>query len=210
MSGLVVLPSFVSHDEQRQLVRWALRDHARSPNETNLDTHYILPEEGLWNRYASLRATGLVDEELVQPRASTSTAPPPEPPGPRKLVANEPAGKDNYRELATTPKPPSTPSSIVQPTSTASLIPRLRWANIGWSYHWGTKQYDFSKGKGVIQNEVRQLCKNVVRSVRWEQVLSDQCNHEEWGEDGPDWETWDKSYGQSASCSTMRNLLRYT
>ncbi|OCH83880.1 hypothetical protein OBBRIDRAFT_474804 [Obba rivulosa] len=196
--GLVVLPSFVSHDEQRQLVRWALQDHARRPNETNLDVHYVLPEEGLWSRYTSLRAAGEADGELVQPRISTSSeVPPPEPPGPRKLIANEPAGKGNYHELSASPKPPPAPSPTAQPSSVASLVRRLRWANIGWSYHWGTKQYDFAKGRGEIQDDLRRLCKSVIRLVPWEELFGGGNNQEGWDDGSPDWDAWDETYGKS-------------
>ena len=205
--GLVFLPSFVPSDKQRMLVRWALCDQARHPNETNLDTHYVLPREGLWNEYLRVRKHQAEDQE-VAPRASlhstpaadldSSQSPTTEPPGPRKLIANEAASLDNYEDLASTPKLPAAPSQTIRPISISSLIPKLRWANIGWYYHWGTKQYDFSRGPGEIADLVRGICRSAVGRIPWEQVFRETENgvEEDWGEEGPDWMHWKETYGR--------------
>ncbi|GBE82634.1 hypothetical protein SCP_0410190 [Sparassis crispa] len=202
--GLVLLPSFVSPEEQRHLVRWALSDHARPPNETNLDTHYILPEEGLWNKYVNVRRH-VCEDEFIQPRASLTMATDSistvisEPTGPRKLISNEPVSKDNYAAISAAPKPPLAPSPSVHPLTTSALIQKLRWANIGWSYHWGSKQYDFSKGKVEIHDDVKRVCKRAVDAVDWFEVFGDgvpDCG--DWGEDGPDWESWNETYEPDA------------
>ncbi|TFY52641.1 hypothetical protein EVJ58_g9900 [Rhodofomes roseus] len=197
--GLVLLPSFVDPEGQRRLVHWALCEQACHPNETNLDTHYVLPESGLWNKYIRIRKEECEDES-VQPRAALYSSPTEsaaaEAPGPRRLVSNEPASKENYDTLSSTPKPPAAPSPSVQPLRVSALVPRLRWANIGWSYHWGTKQYDFSKGKGTIDQGVRSVCKRAVRAVRWDRVFEDDNSTAgDWGEDGPDWDSWHETYG---------------
>lgn len=133
-SGLVLLPGFLSHEKQKELVRWSLTDHARHPNETNLDIHYTLPDEGLWTACERARR-GPCEEIWVQPRASTSELQPAaakEARGPRQLVNNTPATPDNFVELYNSPKLPSSPSTTVQPTLATALLPKLRWANIGW------------------------------------------------------------------------------
>ncbi|KAJ7172566.1 hypothetical protein C8R46DRAFT_1086422 [Mycena filopes] len=184
--GLVLLPGFLSPEKQRELVRWSLVDHARQPNETNLDIHYILPEEGLWNHIC------------IQPRASTSELPPSdETPGPRQLVNNTPATRDNFETLSATPKPPPAPSATVQPTVASALLRKLRWANIGWYYHWGTKQYDFTKGKGKIDNVLADVCHNAVNAVDWDQVYG-PSDVSDWGESGPEWNTWSEDYEPDA------------
>ncbi|KAI0928030.1 hypothetical protein AcV5_005724 [Taiwanofungus camphoratus] len=201
-SGLVLIPSFVPPKEQRRLVRWALCDQARHPNETNLDTHYLLPEEGLWNKYLQVRQHGLEDE-LIEPRASVSSNLEKDtltgPPGPRKLISNEPVSKSNYTTLSLAPKPPPAPSTSVQPARVSALVPKLRWANIGWSYHWGSKQYDFRKGKGTISNEIRDACKRAVGMVPWEDVFGpDSKESGDWGDEGPDWDSWKETYEPDA------------
>ncbi|KAG1756489.1 uncharacterized protein EDB91DRAFT_1092931 [Suillus paluster] len=189
--GLVILPSFVSPHDQRQLVRWALRDHARHPNETNLDAHYILPDEGLWNAHVSS------DPPLVRTRACIpeSSHTKYEYSGPRQLISNTPADPANFQSMLHLSKPPAVPSPTVSPASPTALISKLRWANIGWSYHWGSKQYDFTKGKGRIDNDIGAICKRAVCSVNWEEVFG-QTDEEGWGDEN--WRTWHETYEPDA------------
>lgn len=211
--GLVFLPAFIPPSEQRRLVRWALCEQARHPNETNLDSHYVLPHEGVWNQ-CTKSWSGKGDDMEVFPRATpqrTDAVPDEvtgtETPGPRKLISNEPASTANYVELASTPKPPAPPSQTLHPVAISSLIPRLRWANVGWYYHWGTKQYDFTRGPGEIAPLVRNLCKGVVESIPWERVFGDSEGQAggrgggDWGEDGPDWMDWKETYGRTGLLS---------
>lgn len=85
----------------------------------------------------------------------------------------------------------------------SDLVPKLRWSNIGWSYHWGSKQYDFSKGKGEIDPFLRDLCKRIVGTVPWENVFSEDDLHE-WEND--DWRTWKDTYGLHRNRSRNRDL----
>jgi len=178
-----------------------LRDHARHPNETNLDTHYDLPVEGLWRAYESLATSSLDVQQLVLPKAPSDNAIS-EPPGPRQLISNAAAGPSNYQELSSEPKPPAAPSTSASPTKIQDLIPKLRWANIGWHYHWGTKQYDFSRGKIPVDPVVSELCKEIVRSIPWEGVFTSQdgeATSSECGDGGSDWHEWEDSYGMTSS-----------
>ncbi|KAH9977370.1 hypothetical protein BGW80DRAFT_1288883 [Lactifluus volemus] len=152
MPGLVILPFFVSTHTQRDLIKWSLRDHARHPNETNLDTHYLLP--------------------------------------PRQLISNTPASPSNFALLKSTSRPQPVPSAHAQPLSTAQLLPRLRWANIGWFYHWGAKQYDFAREVQPVGEPFRSIC--------WRDVFGhlDAESLDGWGDGGPDWQTWEEMYAR--------------
>ena len=194
--GFVYLPNLLSHQKQRDLIRWSLKDHARHPNETNLDTHYVLPEEGLWN--AHLRSTDTCsDVRDVQPKYSAPdidlSAYGPPIVGPRRLISNAPASTDNVASL--TLNAAAQPSMAPSPTATAispsNLLPKLRWANIGWFYHWGTKQYDFTRGKIDVAPEIKFLCQSIVRAVDWGRVFGGL--HLE--SDTEDWEIWSETYG---------------
>ncbi|KAG6334374.1 hypothetical protein ID866_4713 [Astraeus odoratus] len=192
--GLVLLPSFVSPNVQRRLIRWALRDHTRHPNETNLDAHYILPPEGLWNAHLASCSSPNEDIKFIKTKASivgassshTTSS------GPRQLISNEAASTVNFNSLQAISKPPPEPSTSVSDSTPSALVPKLRWANIGWSYHWGTKQYDFSKGKGDIDARVRGLCRSAVREVPWEMVFGGEV----WEND--DWRAWEETYEPDA------------
>jgi alkylated DNA repair protein alkB family protein 1 len=191
--GLVLLRAFVSPTMQRTLVRASLCDQARTPNETNLDTHYILPNDGLWNAHLHARKNPNETAAPIYPRRQYDATTAPDPPGPRTLIDNTPATPDNFTVLSTEPSPPAHPSPTAHPATCASLLPKLRWANIGYSYHWGSKQYDFSKGKGVVRDEYRELCREAVRAVRWEDVFGFVEDENGWSED--DWRTWTETYG---------------
>ncbi|KAI0691192.1 hypothetical protein BC835DRAFT_1279687 [Cytidiella melzeri] len=197
--GLVLLPSFVSSEEQRDLVRWSLRDHARHPNETNLDTHYILPKDGLWNAYArSRQASESISD--IQPRVSTcSAANQQSNTGPRQIISNEPATKENFAKLVSAPTAPAPPSPNARACPPGALISKLRWANIGWYYHWGNKQYDFTRGKIPVSKIYTDVCKRAVKAVPWDMVFGDvdQGIVAEWG-DEPGWDSWAESYEPDA------------
>ncbi|KAG2061703.1 hypothetical protein BDR06DRAFT_979116 [Suillus hirtellus] len=199
--GLVILPSFVPPQDQRRLVRWALRDHARHPNETNLDAHYILPGEGLWNAHLSSDAplvkTRACTPELSNTKSGNS--------GPRQLVSNTPADPANFQSMLHSPKPLPAPSPTVSPASPTTLISKLRWANIGWSYHWGSKQYDFTKGKGHVDNEIGAICKRAVSSVNWKEVFG-QSDEEGWRDEH--WESWHETYGMNSRDTLMAHVDR--
>ncbi|KAI0320182.1 hypothetical protein OF83DRAFT_1106178, partial [Amylostereum chailletii] len=196
--GLVLLPQFLSDETQRELVQWSLCDQARYPNETNLDTHYKLPRNGLWNAYICSLPTGT--EDVIEPRALIHAGTDQvshEPSGPRVLISNTPASPVTISSISDLPKLPATPSPTALPLPVSSLIQKLRWANIGWYYHWGTKQYDFGKGKQSISPVVKKVCQEAVKIVPWEDVFSGQ-DDEEWGNEGRDWQTWDETYEPDA------------
>ncbi|TFK76503.1 hypothetical protein BDN72DRAFT_809109 [Pluteus cervinus] len=194
--GLVILPNFVAPRHQRHLIRWALSDHAKLPNETNLDTHYHLPPSGIWNTYLDDKGN-LGQPTMVQPKAISAASVDTTPPGPRQLINNVPASPATLQSISNEPKEPQPPSATIQPATPEELVPKLRWANIGWFYHWGTKQYDFTQGPGHIRDDVRRLCKDAVASVDWAQVF-DEEHSADWGEQEPDWRSWKETYEPDA------------
>lgn len=203
--GLVYLPGFVSPEEQRHLVHWSLKEHAKPPNETNLDAHYALPREGLWNAYLNSLREG-VDEETIQPKASTSLSSSPDTytdtlSGPRTLISNPPASPSLLPTLLTLPTPPPAPSPYAKPCTPATLVPKLRWANIGWHYHWGNKQYDFARGSGGgVAAVYRAVCTRAVRGVDWAAAYRGvEVAHED-EEQGPfeEWRAWPEEYEPDA------------
>ncbi|KAF9069937.1 hypothetical protein BDP27DRAFT_1293353 [Rhodocollybia butyracea] len=189
--GLVLLPAFLSPEKQIELVKWSLVDHSKPPNETNLDIHYILPTEGIWNAHVRDGTT------VVHPRPIESDAQYlKQESGPRQLIDNISANTDNFESLNSVSKLPPPPAATVQPSTCSDLLSRLRWANIGWFYHWGTKQYDFSKGKIPVHDTVRQVCKSAVQSIEWKDVFASDTA--DWGPDGPDWMDWHENYEPDA------------
>ncbi|KAF9005595.1 hypothetical protein BDQ17DRAFT_1240252 [Cyathus striatus] len=193
--GLVILPSFLTHEKQRELARWALANHAHHPNETNLDIHYHVPHNGVWNQWLKAREVS-TEDIVVEPKAIEADSANSSTPGPRQLVNNTPASPATYSDISSTPKPPQAPSPTVQPIPCSALLYKLRWANIGWFYHWGTKQYDFTKGKSVIDDVLRQVCRSAVAAVNWDIIYGG--TDPQWGESGPEWKSWDATYEPDA------------
>lgn len=49
-------------------MRWSLSEHARYPNITNLDAHYVIPKEGIWQLYCRTSSSQLdvpKDQQVV-------------------------------------------------------------------------------------------------------------------------------------------------
>jgi alkylated DNA repair protein alkB family protein 1 len=118
------------------------------------------------------------------------------PSGPRQLVSNTAANATNVHSLtlSASAQPAPAPSTTVPPSSPSDLTRKLRWANIGWFYHWGTKQYDFTKGKIDVDPQIRELCQGVVQAINWDHVFYDD-DESQWEGNGEDWRAWDETYG---------------
>lgn len=221
-------PGFLSGNEQRSLTVSCLRDQSRHPNETNLDAHYKIPDSGIWELWeqhwrsknaapspTNSQIDDSFDDAPIHPKASPHSALPPQsqsiavpPSEKRSLISNIPATLALLPTLLSTPKPPPSPSSKISPTPVSKLIYKLRWANIGRSYHWGTKNYDFETTLAKVSEDVRGFCKSAVKSVKWEDVWGDgvgtedsedvgTIEEEEWGDEGVNWQSWKEDYGMS-------------
>ncbi|KIY50920.1 hypothetical protein FISHEDRAFT_38493 [Fistulina hepatica ATCC 64428] len=196
--GFVVFPSFLSVEEQKVLVRWSLAEQARPPNITNLDVHYRLPENGIWNAMLQSRQDpSRID--VVLPKAATQKPEAsrfPEDTGSRQLINNPAASKHNLDAIMATPKPDASPSSTVPSMSPSALVKKLRWANLGWYYHWSTKQYDFTRGKQPVDRRVRDICQKAVQSVDWSSVFDGREG--DWGDESLQWQNWGEKYEPDA------------
>ncbi|KAG8893582.1 hypothetical protein FRC01_013496, partial [Tulasnella sp. 417] len=199
--------------EQRSLIRSSLENQARAPNETNLDTHYIIPEDGIWNVHvANMHVRELdscpkiIPRAQAQPgsgfRASTEFEPPePSATSKRTLIENTP-GEVALASPSPSPLPQPAASSYLSPVTPYQLIPKLRWANIGRSYHWGSKAYDLSKELAPFPEDVKAICTRVVKEVPWDDVWTsegpEQVPQEEWGTEGQGWNSWPETYEPDA------------
>lgn len=167
-------------------------------NGTNLDIHYQVPEEGLWSYYIRSRKDSR-DSFMVQPKRPSGSDPLVySPEGPRPLIQNLPVNTKNFYTIYTEPKPLPSPSTHLPPIHVSKLLTKLRWANIGYYYHWGSKSYDFTRPKSECSDFLKDLCKEIVMSIDWKEVWNiTDVPKEDWGEEGSDWESWNESYGAS-------------
>jgi alkylated DNA repair protein alkB family protein 1 len=107
---------------------------------------------------------------------------------------------ENFDELRLVPKPPPIPSNTASPLPLSAILPKLRWSNIGHFYHWGTKSYEFDREHIPVPDDIRNICRDAVNSLKWEEVWKDGANHKsgDWGPDGPDWKDWHETFCEFA------------
>lgn len=161
--GAVFIPAALSPSKQRELIRECLRDTTKAPNQSNLDTHYVLPKEGLWYHYERSRKG---EDILVQPVESTSDRND----GPRELISNAPLTADVDPATLTSRKAPAQASSTSKPELASKLMYRLRWTNLGLMYHWASKSYHFDRvllDKEVpkVPQTISDICRHILRAV---------------------------------------------
>ncbi|KAI9099785.1 2OG-Fe(II) oxygenase superfamily-domain-containing protein [Phlyctochytrium arcticum] len=117
--GLILLPNLFTQQAERDLARVCLRDYACPPNVTNLDTHWVIPDEGLWNVYIRHR-------ERLQDASAFGT------------------GTDDFSNTSKETiliDPPTTNTYHLTPLTPRDALPRLRWASLGLQYNWSRKEY---------------------------------------------------------------------
>jgi len=78
--GLIYIPSGFSPSAQRELIRACLKEYSRHPNKSNLDTHYNVPDCGVWDLHERV-ANGSLSLEKDEDEAFV----------PRKAKADEQA-----------------------------------------------------------------------------------------------------------------------
>jgi alkylated DNA repair protein alkB family protein 1 len=174
-------------------------------NETNLNAHYLIPTSGLWQHHAQSNT------ELILPKASlpqTDAIFETDKKGPRQRVENHAASLEDLPKLAEELKLEPTPSSSAKPSSATDLLPRLRWANLGHFYHWGTKSYDLSKKPPPIPCEVREFCRRLVAGVNWDDVWRNCVDTQDMeGLSSAEWNSWEESYSQLRLCHVRKGVV---
>ncbi|CCA78055.1 hypothetical protein PIIN_01731 [Serendipita indica DSM 11827] len=214
LPGFLLLPGFLRPNEQRRLIKAILEDYAKAPNENNLDIHYILPEDGIWpswKAYNDRKAKGYSEEPIIATKASASDMNVPG--SSRVLIENPPASVENLAEFQALEKPPAAPSATLSPSPLSSLVHKLRWSNIGYFYHWGTKSYQFDRELTPIPSYIQQICKECVSSVNWSDVWRDGADMKagRWDTEHPDWSEWPKTYGYvNGACGQIGALVDLT
>ncbi|KAG0266082.1 hypothetical protein BG011_003290 [Mortierella polycephala] len=76
--GLIYIPAGFTPSAQRTLIKACLKQYSRHPNKSNLDTHYLVPDSGLWDLHENVY-TGVQSLEdpavYVQRKATTDGQP---------------------------------------------------------------------------------------------------------------------------------------
>ncbi|GJN87211.1 hypothetical protein Rhopal_000156-T1 [Rhodotorula paludigena] len=185
--GLVFFPRILPEALQRELVVETLQ-HARRPNLTQLDKLYELPKEGLWAAWLAGKGSQVVPRtEEAAPGSSSCTQP-----GIEKAL--EGAASSSAACGA------ETPQDIERNVTIEELLPKLRWANVGWHYNWTTKLYEFERGHVPLPPLILRYCRTLGRVMPWQHVFgaSDAPPDQAAGSPQQDWRKWRDVYEPDA------------
>ncbi|KAG0306069.1 hypothetical protein BGZ98_003017 [Dissophora globulifera] len=72
--GLIYIPAAFTSSAQRALIKSCLKDYSKHPNRSSLDTHYLVPQTGLWDLHEDV-FTGrrsLDDASVYIPRKAST------------------------------------------------------------------------------------------------------------------------------------------
>jgi len=147
IEGFYLMPNLFSPRAQRDLVRRCLKAYTRRPNVSNLDTHYVLPNDapdaddsGLWRMYKA-QVAGLDTDKVVELRHG-------------QLSLHNGYDVD----------PAETEVKHLQPLAATQLIHRIRWFSLGYHYNWSTKSYHLDRPV-PMPSEVRDISRAVAKAL---------------------------------------------
>lgn len=183
--GLIIIPNAFTPKAQRHLIKQCLDIYPRPPNTSNLDTHYIMPESGLWPLYQGqengtlkptdpnyyipkkikndddMDSTTYSDSEEEVEQAQEEK---------KRRIEQEPtktaptACSEDFKPVIDDPKPDPPPAPGVPLLPPSELVRKLRWITLGYQYHWPTKTYHLDR-RYPFPEDVADLTKAVVTAV---------------------------------------------
>ncbi|KAI8982605.1 hypothetical protein BDB01DRAFT_843449 [Pilobolus umbonatus] len=172
--GLVVIPNAFTPKAQRYLIKQCLSVYSKPPNTSNLDTHYHMPQNGIWSLYEEQEEGELrPDDEryYVPKKTSTSSSTYSDSDSEDSSVdvnkttcTNITACSDDFQPIITGPKPDPPPAAGVPSLSPSEMVRKLRWVMLGFQYHWPTKTYHLDR-RYPFPPDVSDLTKAVVTAV---------------------------------------------
>ncbi|CAO3647810.1 unnamed protein product [Mucor fragilis] len=169
--GLIVIPNAFTPAAQRSLVKQCLRVYPKPPNTSNLDTHYIVPDTGIWPLYEAQERGTLTPADpgyhvpkkvVVDHTSSTYSDDDEQEQEPPKMAPT--ACADDFQPVINDPKPDPLPAPGVPLLSPSEMVRKMRWITLGYQYHWPTKTYHLDR-RYPFPADVADLTKAVVTAV---------------------------------------------
>ncbi|KAI8388032.1 uncharacterized protein BYT42DRAFT_602653 [Radiomyces spectabilis] len=172
--GLIVIPNPFTPQAQRYLIKESLSNYPRPPNISNLDTHYDIDVDGLWQLYEK-EEQGILKDYLVPKKATaesdssdddTDIDTYEEEPQPQTQTQTCPATacSPSFVPDLSGPKPDPLPAATVPLLKPSELIRKIRWITLGYHYHWPTKTYHFDR-RYPVPDDVAELTHAVAVAV---------------------------------------------
>lgn len=175
--GLIIIPNAFTPKAQRHLIKQCLSTYPRPPNTSNLDTHYIIPESGLWPLYEGQESGQLkpTDSGYYVPKknvndsdmdSTTYSDSEKEQDEEQEKKKEEPltACSDDFKPVIDEPKPDPPAAPGVPSLPPSELVRKMRWITLGYQYHWPTKTYHLDR-RYPFPEDVSRLTKAVVTAV---------------------------------------------
>ena len=125
--GLILLKHALQPSLQRGLITACLREYTQLPNVTNLDTHYHMPLEGLWERFLNDPVSVLPIREFESGEIAQENA----------TEANVAGSNGTISNIKI--DPPTCQRPYVKPVTVQDALKKLRWTSLGFQYYWKTK-----------------------------------------------------------------------
>ncbi|KAJ1722774.1 hypothetical protein LPJ53_002830 [Coemansia erecta] len=150
--GLIVIPDALTDAGQRWLARKCLCDCTRSPNRTNLDPFFEMPDRSLFSLAFSPEPPA--GQAADAHSASVSGAM-----QGRTTMIRSRAETDSVQADVTRPKG----KFYTQSETPAGLLGHLRWCTLGQQYNWTTKQYDL--GTSTFDKDLDALMRAIAEAI---------------------------------------------
>ncbi|KAG1473558.1 hypothetical protein G6F56_000885 [Rhizopus delemar] len=166
--GLIVIPNAFTPQAQIHLIKQCLSLYPRPPNTSNLDTHYNMPDGGLWPLYereTSGKLTARDPEFYIPKKAPVEESESDSEPETVVVCRRElTACSDDFKPVIDEPKPDPAPASTVPLLPPSELVRKLRWVTLGYQYHWPTKTYHLDR-RYPFPEDVAEFTKAVVYAI---------------------------------------------
>jgi alkylated DNA repair protein alkB family protein 1 len=141
--GLWLVKDAIPPQMQIQLVQEALTEWAKPPNVSNLDSHFHIPKNGIWNEFKLWESRS--HELMVERRHFTHEEP---------LEASKSDLVELKKSRVYSVYDPEANIVIDSPVDTmiknvdmpiSRVLNRLRWVTLGHQYNWSKKEYHFDR-----------------------------------------------------------------
>ncbi|CAG8568010.1 10641_t:CDS:2, partial [Acaulospora morrowiae] len=189
LPGFIFIQNPFTPEAQKYIIKRCLKDFAKKPNLCNLDTHYVLPNQGIWELHEKVYKGQLNenDKEFFVPLKAASMEEITE-----QYIDNDessPILKSNNQRVDSSLNAKSDivkcldnkevqtknsnsnerkfdplPSATVPILSPLELIKKLRWVTLGYQYHWPTKTYHFDR-RFDFPKDINDLATAVVKAI---------------------------------------------
>lgn len=150
--GLVVMKDALQPSLQRDLITACLREYTQPPNVTNLDTHYHIPPEGIWERFLKDPGSVLPVREFESGEIAQENATDTHLAGSKGHISNIKID------------PPTSQRPYVKPVTVEDALMKLRWTSIGFQYYWKTKTYHLDR-RVAMPELIESVTRAIIKAV---------------------------------------------